>query len=166
MASFLATDERGGFCSAGDDGSRANGSASRDARSTSGGQCRAAGHDGSGEARRRPCEEREQHRDGDERDHPRQSIVIGDRRRRISADDVRDDGQDAREHHEFHAVTDDAANRFFSEERRPARNAERHEEREERADEQELDIRQDNLDAEDDIGEAAEQKGQNAIRIT
>ena len=164
MSAFLATDERGGFCSAGDDGGRADGSASRDARSASGGQCRAAGHDGSGEARRRPCEERKQHRDSDERDHPRQGVVIGDRRRRISADDVGDDGQDAREHHEFHAVADDAADRFFSEERRPARDAERHEEREERTDEQELDVRQDNLDAKDDICEAAKQKGQNASK--
>ena len=164
MTVIFTGDERGGFCTSGNEGSRADSGTRRDARSASGSQSRAAGHDGSSETRSRPSEEREQHRDGDERHHPGQRVIVGDCRRRIRADDVRDDGQDARKHHEFYAVADDAANRLFSEERCPARDAERHEEREQGADEQELDVRQDNLDAEDDIGEAAEQKGQNASK--
>lgn len=164
MTVIFTGDERGGFCTSGNEGSRADSGTRRDARSASGSQSRAAGHDGSSETRSRPSEEREQHRDGDERHHPGQRVIVGDCRRRIRADDVRDDGQDARKHHEFYAVADDAANRFFSEKRRPARDAEWNEKRKESADEHKFHIRQDNLDAEDDVGKTSKQERQNASK--
>ena len=158
MTALSPADHCGGFCAAGNEGSRADGGSCRDARSTSGCQRRSASHDGSSEARSRPREEREQHRDGDERHHPGQRVIVSDCRRWIRADDVWDDGQDAREHHELHAVSNNTANRFFSEERCPARDTERYEKRKECADEQKLNVRQDDLDAEDDIGEASKQE--------